>query len=238
MVTTILPLTLSGATAQVHGKRILGPVDLTLGQAGVTMVIGPNGAGKTTLLRLIHGLQRQSGGTQNWAVGVDEARAAQAFIFQNPVLMRRSVRDNIAYAARLTFGRSSTTDDVVDDWIVRVGLTEQARQPASSLSGGERQKMALARALIRAPQMLILDEPTAHLDGRSTREVEAILLDAVARDTRLVMSTHDMGQARRLGSDIVFLHQGQVFETGPATGFFTHPQTPEATAFLNGDILE
>lgn len=238
MVTSILPMTLTGAKARVQGKQILGPVDLTLGASGVTMLIGPNGAGKTTLLRLIHGLQRQSGGAQDWAVPVANARAAQAFIFQHPTLMRRSVLGNIAYPLRLRGVSRRDARVQAEHWAARCGVGDHLDQPASSLSGGERQKLALARALIRSPEMLILDEPTAHLDGRSTREVEAILLDAVARDTRLLMATHDMGQARRLGSDVVFLHKGQVVETGPASGFFNAPQTKEATAFLNGDILE
>jgi len=238
MVTSILPMTLSGAKARVQGKQILGPVDLTLGVSGVTMLIGPNGAGKTTLLRLIHGLQRQSAGAQDWAVPVEDARAAQAFIFQHPTLMRRSVLDNIAYPLRLRGVSRKQARAQADHWAGRCGVGDHLDQPASSLSGGERQKLALARALIRAPEMLILDEPTAHLDGRSTREVEAILLDAVARDTRLLMATHDMGQARRLGTEVVFLHNGTVVETGPASEFFKAPQTKETNAFLNGDILE
>jgi tungstate transport system ATP-binding protein len=106
------------------------------------------------------------------------------------------------------------------------------------LSGGEKQKLSLARALITEPEILFLDEPCANLDGRATREIESILQQVQARGTRLVMSTHDMGQAKRLARDVIFLHKGLVHESSSVAQFFAAPKTPEAKAFINGDIVE
>ena len=106
------------------------------------------------------------------------------------------------------------------------------------LSGGEQQKLAIARALITDPALVFLDEPTASLDGRAMREIEAILHTAKADGTRLILSTHDMGQARRIADTVVFMLGGKVHETGPANSFFDAPNTPEARAFLKGDIVE
>lgn len=237
MVSPILPLTLEAVELRRGGRVILGPVSLRLDGEGITMVIGPNGSGKTSLLRTMHGLERISRGRLTWQGAPDQARRAQAFVFQAPILMRRSVIDNIAYPLRLDrLGRTMARAQA-RDMALRVGLDGSLERPAQVLSGGERQKMALARALIRAPEVLFLDEPCANLDGRATRAIEAILLEARADGTRIVMSTHDLGQARRLADDVIFLYQGRVHEAGPKATLLSAPQTPEARAFLNGDLL-
>ncbi|PRY23091.1 tungstate transport system ATP-binding protein [Aliiruegeria haliotis] len=234
----ILPLRLSGAVARRKGKTIVGPVDLDLGPTGCTIVMGPNGAGKTTLLRLMHGLERLADGTIDWQIPDVEAREAQAYVFQTPVMMRRSVLDNVAFPLTLHGVHRKEARDRAADWLVRVGLEAAADRQATVLSGGERQKLALARALIREPQILFLDEPCASLDGRATRDIEAILQAARADGTRLVMATHDMGQARRLADEVLFIHHGRLHDSGPAPSFFGSAPTPEARAFLRGDILE
>ena len=236
---SILPLHLEGAVARIRGKTLIGPIDLSVGEQGFTVVIGPNGSGKTTLLRLMHGLQRVSRGRVRWNIA-DEARirARQAYVFQTPIMMRRSVVDCIAYPLMLHGMRRTKARRCATDWAERIGLGHLATQQATVLSGGEKQKLALARALIRRPDILFLDEPCANLDGRATREIETILHQARAAGTRIVMATHDMGQARRLASDVLFLYGGKVHETAPAAAFFNQPQTPEARAFVNGDIVE
>lgn len=234
----ILPLRLDGATVRRQGKTIVGPVDLDLGVRGFTIVIGPNGAGKTTLLRMMHGLERLSAGSLRWQAPEAEARQHQAYVFQQPVMMRRSVLDNVAYPLILHGVSRKAAREAARGWLERVGLAEASERPATVLSGGERQKLALARALIRAPQILFLDEPCASLDGRSMREIEAILQAAHRQGTRIVMATHDMGQARRLAGDILFIYRGRVHEAAPAEAFFGAPATPVARAFLRGDILE
>jgi len=235
---SILPLTLENATAHMRGKKLVGPVSLTLAPQGFTMLIGPNGAGKTTLLRLMHGLQRCSGGKVAWAVPKAEARNRQAFVFQAPITMRRTVRDSLAYPLRLRGMAKAAALEKATQCAGNFGLADLLDSPAPLLSGGEQQKLSLARALIIKPEILFLDEPCASLDGRATREIEAILRQVQAGGTRVVMSTHNMGQARRLAQDILFMLHGTVHEQADVEPFFTSPQTLEATAFINGDIVE
>lgn len=234
----LLPLTLSGAEARVRGKRLVGPVNLTISRTGFTIVMGPNGSGKTTLLRLMHGLQRLSAGSIRWNVPDALARERQAYVFQSPIMMRRTVLDCIAYPLILHGMSRREARARAADWAERVGLGGALQRRAPVLSGGEKQKLALARALIRRPEILFLDEPCANLDGRAMREIEAILHDARSAGTRIVMATHDMGQARRLASEIVFMYGGKVHETGEAGAFFEAPRTAEAEAFISGDIVE
>jgi len=234
----ILPLTLKEATAHARGKKLLGPVSLKLDGAGITMVIGPNGAGKTTLLRLMHGLQRRSGGVVEWAVPERAARQKQSYVFQSPIMMRRRVLDSIAYPLRLRGISKAKAHAKAQQVAARFGLAELLDSWAPRLSGGEKQKLALARALITDPEILFLDEPCANLDGRATREIEEILRMAQAAGTKIVMSTHNMGQALRLADDILFLLGGKIHEQSAAEPFFQNPKTKEATAFINGDIVE
>jgi len=236
--TSILPLVMRGVVAKVRGVRIVGPVDLTIDAGGFTVVIGPNGSGKTTLLRLMHGLQRVSSGAAYWNVPDDVARQNQAYVFQTPIMMRRYVVDSIAYPLILRGMARREARAKAADWAVRFGLAHALDRAAPVLSGGEKQKLALARALIRKPDVLFLDEPSTNLDGSATREIEKILQDAQTDGTRIVMATHDMGQARRLASDVVFMVGGLVHETAPAAEFFDAPKTRKARAFVNGDIVE
>ncbi|MEB8389216.1 ATP-binding cassette domain-containing protein [Rhodobacteraceae bacterium KMM 6894] len=238
MVGSLLPLTVRDAEVRRRGQRLIGPIDLVLDGQGVTVLIGPNGAGKSTLLQMMHGINRFSRGTLDWAVPAIEARARQAFVFQTPVMMRRSVQDNLAYPLRLRGASRTEARRAAQAWCARIGLSGAETRAATVLSRGEKQKLALARALITAPELLFLDEPSASLDGRATREIEALLLAAVADGTRVVMATHDMGQARRVARDVIFLRGGLVHETGLAPAFFDAPQTAEARAFLAGDIVE
>lgn len=238
MIQSILPLTLEGTEVIRRGKRLLGPVSLSLGGQGATLVLGPNGAGKTTLLRLMHGIERPSGGRLAWARPRREAETRQAYVFQQPTLLRRTVIENAEYPLRIRKVAARDARARAEAALADVGLADFARQQARSLSGGERQKLALARALITRPEVLFLDEPTASLDGRSTREIEAILLRVRDAGTRLVMATHDIGQARRLATDLVFLLGGRIHDTGPADTFFDRPGTPQTAAFLKGDIVE
>ncbi|NDR56796.1 ATP-binding cassette domain-containing protein [Aliiruegeria sabulilitoris] len=234
----ILPLRLRDARVRKNGRVIVGPVDYELPADGFTIVIGPNGAGKTTLLRMMHGMERLASGAVEWQVSEKKARERQAFVFQIPVMMRRNVLENVAYPMQLHGSSRKQARAEAARWLERIGLADAAERPAPVLSGGERQKLALARALIRKPEILFLDEPCASLDGRAMREIEAVLLSAHSEGTRIVMSTHDMGQARRLASDVLFIHRGRIHEDGSAARFFEKPQTSEARAFLQGDIVE
>ncbi len=229
-----MSLSLTQAVVRRRGKAILGPLDLTLAREGVTIVLGPNGAGKTTLLKVLHGVERLSSGRLEGAGD----RSAQAYVFQSPIMLRRSVAQNLAYPLKLQGAPKAQIDGAVQDWAARIGLADALDRPAPRLSGGEKQKLALARALIRQPDILFLDEPCANLDGRATREIEALLHEAQAQGTRIIMTTHDLGQARRLAQDVVFLLNGQIAEQSAAQLFFATPGTLEARSFLKGDIVE
>lgn len=238
-MSALFPLSVTGAHVRRKGKTLVGPVDLSLDDPrGITVVIGPNGSGKTSLLRLLHGILRLNDGQVRWACDDGEAHHQQAFVFQSPILLRRTVLDNIAYPLRLQGSSKSDARTAAQTAGAAVGLAEALLRPAASLSGGERQKMALARALIANPSLLFLDEPCSALDGRATRDIEEILRRASETGTRLIMSTHDMGQARRLADDVVFLLNGLVCEHSPADTFFEAPATLQAAAFLRGDIVE
>jgi tungstate transport system ATP-binding protein len=238
----MFPLTLKSAAVRRKGRLILGPVDLVIGpsdgpQGALTVIIGPNGAGKTTLLRVMHGVERLSDGSARWSVPDREAQTRQAYVFQAPIMLRRSVAENLAYPLHLTGTPRAEIEAAVHRWGQRIGLGTVMQSRATRLSGGERQKLALARALIRNPDVLFLDEPCANLDGRSVIEIEALLLETRASGTRILLATHDMGQARRLATDAVFMMSGRVHESGPADVLLNTPKTPELNAFLKGDIL-
>jgi len=237
-VTQLFPLSVHGAETSRRGKRLIGPIDLTLVQEGTSVVLGPNGSGKTTLLRLLHGAARLTKGTIQWSCPDDFARRAQAFVFQRPVMLRRNVRENLIYPLVVRGDERRQSNIIAQEWASRVGLGDMLERQATVLSGGEQQKLAIARALIVEPKLVFLDEPTANLDGRATREIEDILCRAQQRGTKIVLSTHDMGQARRLANDVVFLLNGKVREIGPARTFFENPHTAQARAFLQGDIVD
>lgn len=226
-----------GVLIRRQGKRLVGPVGFDLSSSGIVILMGPNGAGKTTLLRAMHGVERINQGRVLWTDPTDAEPHNQAFVFQTPILMRRSVQDNIAYPLRLDGVPMSEARARARDAAKSVGLNVDPDTPAYTCSGGEKQKLALARALIRDPRILFLDEPCANLDGRATKEIEETLLRINRSGTRLIMSTHDIGQARRLAETVLFLHDGHLVEQSEGAAFFDGPRTSEAQAYLKGDIL-
>lgn len=236
MVTSVLPLRVSDAVVRKRGKKLLGPVSHVVGASGFTIVMGPNGSGKTTFLRLMHGLEKPRQGSVAWNIDERDARKHQAFVFQTPIIMRRTVLQNIAYPLLVGRHDRKQAHDQALAWIDKIGLV--ADRNAKVLSGGERQKLAIARALIVRPEILFLDEPTTNLDGRSIREIEDLLLEAFRNGTRIIMTTHDIGQAQRLAEDVLFLNRGLICERASAEEFFNSTASQEARAFLRGDIVE
>lgn len=234
---TILPARLRDATVRKRGTTVLDGIRLEIATGGMTMVLGPNGSGKSTVLRLLHGLEKPKSGAVAWAEAESLARQDRAFVFQTPVMLRRTVIENIAYPLRLRRMSGRQARKVAMKWIERIGLSDAANRNALHLSGGERQKLAIARALVTEPLVLMLDEPTTNLDGRSTLDIERILIATQERGTKIIMATHDLGQARRLASDVVFLNAGRLCEHTPAWQFFEKPASPDAATFLKGEIL-
>ncbi|MDK9716030.1 MAG: ATP-binding cassette domain-containing protein [Sulfuritalea sp.] len=213
-----------------NSTRIIDDVSLQF-EAQRTVVLGPNGAGKSTLLRLIHGLLHPSSGSLRWPQPL-----TQAMVFQRPVMLRTTALANVIYGLKLQGHAASECDKRARAALARVGLAQLARRPARLLSGGEQQRAALARAWALEPELLILDEPTASLDPASSREVERVINDIAAAGTRILMTTHNLAQARRIAEEIVFIDRGRIVEQTAVANFFTQPQTEAAKRFLQEEI--
>src|SRR6056297_43760 len=230
----ILPLSVRDLVLRLGDVTVLDHLSLDLGPSGCTMIMGPNGAGKSLLLKLLHGLVSQSGGRIDWNGRTPaEVIARQALVFQKPVLLRRSVAANVDFVLKAR-GKDRARCGAL---LAHVGLSHKAAQPARLLSGGEAQRLALARALATDPQVLLLDEPTASLDPASVLAIEGIVDAARGRGVKIVFVTHDVGQARRMADDVVFLHRGRVAEHSPASRFFAEPRSPAARDYLGGRIV-
>jgi tungstate transport system ATP-binding protein len=216
---------------------ILAGISLKLEAGQPTMLIGPNGAGKTTLLRAAMGLIPATGGLITWGGREHSAPTRRAIMFQRPSMLRRSTAGNVRYALAAAKVPRDQRERRVAELLADVGLQGLERRPARRLSGGEQQRLALARALARDPDILFLDEPTASLDPAATKAIEDIVRTVTARGVKVVLSTHDLGQAKRVAGDVVLLHRGRLIENRPAEEFFAAPQTEEARRFIAGELL-
>jgi tungstate transport system ATP-binding protein len=233
----ILPLKLKEVSFHAGRRPILERISLELAPGPSTIILGANGAGKSVLMRLMHGLLLPSSGSIVWReTDATLARRRQAMVFQRPVLLRRSALANITYALAVAGVPDGAREREAREALESVGLAKLAKRPARVLSGGEQQRLALARAWALHPEVLFLDEPTASLDPAATREIEAVIRAFDAAGTKIVMATHNLGQARRLGDEVVYLHEGRVLERAAAEDFFARPATPEAAAFIKGEL--
>jgi tungstate transport system ATP-binding protein len=224
----IMPLKLEG----VAYRGIIEPLTLELRAGPSTVILGANGAGKSVLMRLMHGLLTPTEGRVSWSGG--NPRRHQAMVFQRPVMLRRSALANVVYALKVA--GVVDAQRVAMGALEEVGLAHLAHRSARVLSGGEQQRLALARAWALHPEVLFLDEPTASLDPGATREIEALIRAFDAAGTKVVMATHNLGQARRLGDEVLFLHQGRLVERTPVDQFFAKPASTEAAAFIRGEL--
>jgi tungstate transport system ATP-binding protein len=232
-----LPLMLVDVRILAAEVAILDGITLKLAAGPPTVLIGPNGSGKTTLLRAAMGLLPVSSGLITWGGREYSAPTHRAIVFQRPAMLRRSAAGNVRYALAAANAPRDKRDTRTAELLADVGLGGLARRAARRLSGGEQQRLALARALARDPAILFLDEPTASLDPAATKAIEDIVRTVTARGVKVVMSTHDLGQAKRIGGDIVLLHRGRLIESAPAEEFFNAPRTQEARKFIAGELL-
>ncbi|MHC8510137.1 MAG: ATP-binding cassette domain-containing protein [Rhodospirillales bacterium] len=234
---SIWPAELQGADYDAGGRTLLNDVSLTLRPGPPTVVMGPNGAGKTLLLKLLHGLIAPARGRLSWGAAEmsPAVRRRQAMVFQTPVLLRRTAAANVDFALSVAGRRSGDEREAL---LARVGLAGMGGRAARKLSGGEQQRLALARALALRPEVLFLDEPTASLDPASTRAIEDAARWAADGGAKVVLVTHDAGQAKRLAGDVIFLHRGRLLEHTPADSFFSKPHSRPAQDFLAGRIVE
>jgi tungstate transport system ATP-binding protein len=233
----MLPLTLDNVCFQANGRLIIDRVTAEIVEGPRTVILGPNGAGKSVLMRLCHGLLRPTSGVVAWGDnGTGGNPRRQAMVFQRPVMLRRSAFANVTYGLKLAGIARTERELRARDVLEVVGLADKAEQAARVLSGGEQQKLALARAWALGPEVLFLDEPTANLDPGATRELEAIVAAIRATGTKIIMTTHNLGQARRMGDEILFLNQGRLVERASVEQFFVRPATAEAAAFIKGEL--
>ncbi|WP_223163135.1 ATP-binding cassette domain-containing protein [Roseivivax sediminis] len=230
----LMPFVAERLTLRFGDHAVLDGLDLRLDGPGCTMLLGPNGAGKSLLLKTMHGLIEPNAGHAAWAGNAAaEVTRFQSLVFQAPTLLRRSVAANIDFVLKARGLKRARGPRLLD----HVGLAHKAEQPARLLSGGEAQRLALARALAIDPEILLLDEPTASLDPASVLAIERIVGDARDRGVRIVFVTHDVGQARRMADDVVFLFRGRVEEHRPAQDFFRAPASQAARDYLGGNIV-
>ena len=235
-----LPLELHAVSLKAGDKWVIKDLSCRFEAAsGCSVIIGPNGAGKSLLLKLCHGLISPEQGRVSWAGGADPGLRGQhqAMVLQRPVLLRRSVRANVAFALKVKGVEKDERNRRADEALARAGLSRYAQRPARRLSFGEQQRLALARAWAVRPEMLLLDEPSANLDPAATHLVEEIIQETSARGTKVIMTTHDLHQARRLAGEILFMHRGRLKEQAPAARFFEAPENDLAQAFLRGELL-
>jgi tungstate transport system ATP-binding protein len=233
----ILPLALREVHFAAGGREIIDGVSATIDAGPATIILGANGAGKSVLMRLMHGLLRPTAGAIDWrGQGEERVRRGQAMVFQRPVMLRRSALANIVYALELARVPAAERERIAIDALREVGIVDVAHRPARVLSGGEQQRLALARAWALHPEVLFLDEPTANLDPGATREIENVIKAFDASGTKIVMSTHNLGQARRLGDEVLFIHQGRLSERATIEAFFRQPASAEAAAFIKGEL--
>ena len=232
-----LPIVLEDVHVQTGSTMLLRGVSLRLESGAPTVLIGPNGSGKTTLLRVAMGLVTPVSGTVSWGGRSDASPDRRALVFQRPVMLRRSVLDNVRYALATAGVPREARRERAEALLDRVGLRELAERPAPRLSGGERQRLALARALARDPRVLFLDEPTASLDPAATLAIEELLRTVSARGVKVVMSTHDLGEAERVAGDVVLMHRGAIVEAGTAKDLFSSPASDATRRFMSGQLL-
>jgi tungstate transport system ATP-binding protein len=216
---------------------ILDHVSLTFAAGAPTMLVGPNGSGKSSLMRVAMGLTSPSRGRVTYGGLGDVPPVRRAIVFQRPVMLRRTAAGNLRYALAAAGMPHAERDAAAQELLDRVGLGALSDRPARRMSGGEQQRLAIARALAKEPEILFLDEPTASLDPAATKATEVIIAGIAARGIKIVMATHDLGEARRLGGEIVLMNKGRIVEVADTQTFFTSPKTDAARRFVAGELL-
>ena len=232
----ITPIVADNLSVSFGSVNILNKINFKIHDKDITAVIGPNGAGKSILLQTINGLTNIQRGkiTFNSFFHSDDIRKKQALVFQNPTLLRRNVISNMEFIANINKNIDKKT---IQNSLVRCGLGGYDQKSARLLSGGEKQRLSLARALLTQPSILLLDEPTANLDPFSLKLIEDIILEENKKGTCIILTTHDMAQAKRLATNIIFMNKGEVIEQKNSKTFFNKPETNEALKYIKGEIL-
>lgn len=225
---------LRGGTVVLGGRAVLDRIDLQVRAGERIALVGANGAGKTTLLRALHGLVPLAAGVRTMAAGDGAPRIAM--VFQRPFMLRDSLLANIELGLRLQGRPVTERREIAMHALEQVGLAAQAQRPGRALSGGQQQRAALARAWALKPQLLLLDEPTASLDPSAKREVEDLIADFAAQGITVAMSSHNLGQVKRLSQRVLYLEAGRVLADVSTDHFFHGALPAEAALFLKGEL--
>ena len=231
----MFPLKVTDLRWCVAGRAVLDGLSLELGGDGITILLGPNGAGKSVLLRSLCGLIEPESGHIDFGGG-PRPESGVAMVFQQPKMLRDSLLGNVELALRPLGVAAAERRSRAQAVLERVGLAHRATDSARGLSGGERQRLALARAWITRPRLLLLDEPTASLDPSSVEAIERIVREIRTEGTRILMTTHNLGQATRLADDVVFMDAGRVCEHAPVQRFFARPASQAARLYIQGEL--
>lgn len=236
---------LTGVEKRYGSRTVLRVPDLTIADGEIMAIVGPSGAGKSTLLRLLGLLEAPTSGDfqlhvndrrVNFETASIHDRRQVGMVFQRPLLLSRSVQKNVAYGLRLRGERNAAAS--IANMLERVALTDLADAHPQTLSGGEMQRVALARVLILQPQILLLDEPTANLDPANVRLIEALVREQHTDfGTTIVMVTHNIFQAKRLATRVALFIDGHLIEVGPTDAIFEHSNDPRTTEFISGDFV-
>lgn len=232
--TTLLPLKVRSVNLTLNATQLLKNINLDIHDQKITVLMGHNGAGKSLLIRVLHGIITPQSGRVEWNTRPAEnktTREQQAMVFQKPVLLRRSVAANIDYVLAL---RNIKSKNRRNELLTLSGLLDKSRQAARSLSGGEQQRLAMARALATSPKALLLDEPTASLDPNATQQIEKLICAASDQGIKIIMVTHDVAQAKRLAHDVIYLNNGEIAEHSSAGTFFKQPVSNAGRSYMSG----
>lgn len=232
-----LPIRFQGVHLGFSKRVIYSDLNLEIGGQGITTIMGPNGAGKSLILRMLAGLIQPDQGRIVYGDGAELPAGQIGFVFQRPVLLRRSVQENLLHALAIAGVERAQRHEHTNALLELGGMLHLAKSPARKLSGGEQQRLTLLRALAGKPGLLVLDEPSASLDPQATALIENIVLRASHCGVKVILVTHDQGQAARLADEIIFVHQGKVQEAQPADSFLNTPASRQAKAYLNGELL-
>ena len=232
-----LPIRFEGICLSFAKRAIYSDLNLEIGAQGITAIMGPNGAGKSLILRLLAGLIQPDQGRVLYNNKRELPAGQIGFVFQRPVLLRRSVQDNLLHALALAGVQRVQRPGRVQALLELGGMEHLARSPARKLSGGEQQRLTLLRALAARPGLLVLDEPSASLDPQATSLIENIVLRASQCGVKVLLVTHDQGQAARLADDVMFVHKGRAHAVQPTQVFLSQPASREAKAYLAGELL-
>ena len=230
---------ISDLSFEFNGKALISIEKLKVYEPKITVILGPNGAGKSLLLKLIQGIQKPSAGRIKLrGIPIEENQERLTMVLQAPILLRLSVYYNIAMCMnRSNFFLSSSEKEAIYRLLKKVGLEDKLNVPAKFLSGGEKQKLSLARALISNPSILLVDEPTSTIDPTTTLLIENMIREQSELGTKIIFVTHDINQAFRLANDAVMIYKGKIIEHGSVESFFQKPNSSFTKRYLSGSLL-